>query len=399
MNISDKDYREFHDQIWERNKELIKENRKLKQELEETETARMLCEKNWKRCEQELEQNKKLCDRLDRDFKAVDHNYWVETHRNEELTRKIDKLMLDLDEKETEIERNINIINDIEKANEKFVARIGELEEELKVTHSDLDNAKALLETYRKECAKLRSDKKDIEDHYKNYNDIQKENEDLLTRIDMIRNVNEELNTAANNILDENIELNEQLKTYVQRIRKLEKDNNDLNKELAKANKLDVVCGLNHEIKGLKSENQKHLDRIDKLEKSLQNYKSDLEYSTDKYDDILVENNKLKEQLKTQADILSEYLEHIGKLEDENHDLELANDCLRDEIEDLQDRIGEAMDILDGDDEDEVINGCFFDDPCCCETPVMVDHDKVKIGDVVEVKQEGKGLTFTVKML
>jgi len=371
MNLSDKDYREFHDQIWERNKELIKENRKLKQELEETETARMLCEKNWKRCEQELEQNKKLCDRLNRDFKITDHNYWVETHRNEELTRKIEKLSAELEDTRDALRDEIlNLENDLK--NVKLVR----------------DGLISDLEKFQDRECRLK----------KVNNDIQKENEDLLTRIDNIKNVNEELSTAANNILDENIDLNEQLKTCMGRIRKLEKDNGDLNKELAKANKLDVVCGLNHEIDRLKSENQKHLDRIDKLEKSLQNYKSDLEYSTDKYDDILVENNKLKEQLKTQADILSEYVQHIDKLEDENHDLLLANDCMTDEINDLYDRINKAMDILDGDDEDEVINGCFFDDLCCCETPVMVDRDKVKIGDVLEVKQEGKGLTFTVKI-
>lgn len=163
MNLSDKDYREFHNQIFERNKELIKENRKLKDELEETETARMLCEENWKRCEQELECAKGDC-------KLIRDRFY-------------------------------------EKA-----SYVNELEERLRTANTK-------------------------------YHDIQKENDNLLTRIE-----------------------------------KLEKDN------------MDVECVLNLEIDRLKSEN------------------------------------------KLLGQTLEDMHEQIGKLEEENQDLALANDTLVEEL-------------------------------------------------------------------
>lgn len=134
MNISDKDYREFHDQIWERNKELIKENKKLKQELEETELARMLCEENWKRCEQELEQNKKLYDLLKHDFEVTERSYLAVTRQNEELGRKIEKLEKD----NMDVECVLNRVIDRLKSENKLLGQtledmheqIGKLEEE-----------------------------------------------------------------------------------------------------------------------------------------------------------------------------------------------------------------------------------------------------------------------------
>lgn len=111
MNLSDKDYREFHDQIWERNKELIKENRKLKQELEETEHARWLCEGNWKRCEQELE-----C--AEGDCKLIRNKFYEQSsyvRELEERLRTANTKYYDIQKKNDELEKSLqNYKSDLE---------------------------------------------------------------------------------------------------------------------------------------------------------------------------------------------------------------------------------------------------------------------------------------------
>ena len=82
--------------------------------------------------------------------------------------------------------------------------------------------------------------------------------------------------------------------------------------------------------------------------------------------------------------VMDEQYKHICELEEEVHDLTLANDCLSDMIDDLQSRIDEAVDILD--DDDNIVEDCFIDD--------IPD----KIGKVIEVKEEKNGLTITVNV-
>lgn len=104
---------------------------------------------------------------------------------------------------------------------------------------------------------------------------------------------------------------------------------------------------------------------------------------------------KLREELKeTNArfnEVCDEQHDYISRLEEENHDLELANDCLREEVMDLTDRCDSIKDILDDDCEIDEFEELDLDD-------LLYDHKPPILGKTIVVEELENGINITIKI-